>query len=150
MGLDLPDDSVPFDGVSLQPILENPESASVKPFALSVFPRCSHIGMPIYGQRGLPGGADNTCLEVERTDFTWMGYTMRTDRYRYTEWVGWNGSTLQPIWDALKAAELYDHLNDTGAWTDADKFENVNLVHSANTSLIASLSKQLHQAFGFP
>lgn len=25
-------------------------------------------------------GGDNTCLEVERTDFTWMGYTMRTDR----------------------------------------------------------------------
>ena len=23
---------------------------------------------------------DNTCLEVERTDFTWMGYTMRTER----------------------------------------------------------------------
>ena len=64
--------------------------------------------MPVYGARGSPGGADNSCLEVERTDFTWMGCesrvvsvpalfgvrradglvfcadTMRTDRYRCT------------------------------------------------------------------
>ena len=81
VGLPLPDDTVPIDGVSLQPIFRDP-TASVKDVALSTFPRCSHLGMPVYGARGA-GGADNTCLEVERTDFTWMGYTMRTDRYRY-------------------------------------------------------------------
>lgn len=87
VGLPLPeDDAVPIDGVSLRPILEAPETASVKEYALSTFPRCAHIGMPVYGARG-NGGADNTCLEVERTDFTLMGFTMRTDRYRYTEWV---------------------------------------------------------------
>ena len=105
--------------------------------------------MPVYGARGA-GGADNTCLEVERTDFTWMGYTMRTDRYRYTEWVGWNGTTLSPIWSQLKASELYDHLDDTGAWTDADKFENVNLVTTTDKAIVATLSKTLHTVFGFP
>lgn len=80
-----PNDTVPFDGVSLRPILEDP-TTTVKDVALSTFPRCAHVGMPIWGARGTPGGADNTCLEVERTDFTWMGYTMRTDRWRYTEW----------------------------------------------------------------
>ena len=78
MGLELPDDTVPFDGTSLLPILEDPQHATVKDVALSMFPRCAHVGMPIYGQRGLPNGKDNTCLAVERTDFTWMGYTMRT------------------------------------------------------------------------
>ena len=141
---------VPFDGESLKPILENPETATVKPWALSMFPRCAHVGMPLYGARGTPDGADNSCLEVERTDFTWMGYTMRTDRYRYTEWVGWDGDTLSPIWSALKAAELYDHLNDTAAWTDADKYENVNLVKTADPAVVAGLSSQLHAAFGFP
>lgn len=146
MGLELPDDNVPFDGNSLKPILEDPATI-VKDVALSTFPRCAHKGMPIYGQRG--HGADNTCLEVERTDFTWMGYTMRTDRYRYTEWVRWNGSTLSPIWSDLKAAELYDHKDDVGAWTDADKYENVNLVKTVDPSIVAGLSKQLHSAFGF-
>jgi hypothetical protein len=54
----------------------------VKNVALSTFPRCAHKGMPVYGARGLRGGADNSCLEVENTDFTWMGFTMRTERYR--------------------------------------------------------------------
>ena len=130
-------------------------------------------------------------------------YTMRTDRYRYTEWVAWNGTTLSPIWSKLKAAELYDHLEDTGcgnldiildhlsctsqlyitptravryallrahpdralirawnpmlwliwgfrAWTNADKFENVNLVTTTDKRVVAALSRQLHLAFGFP
>jgi hypothetical protein len=149
MGLELPLDTVPFDGVSLWPLL-NQSQKSVKPFALSTFPRCAHIGMPEYGQRGLPNGQDNSCLNVERTDFTWMGYTMRTDRWRYTEWVSWNGSSLSPIWSQLKSSELYDHQNDTGAWTNADKFENINLVNSVNPSIVQALSTQLHVAFGFP
>jgi|EP01047_Picozoa_sp_COSAG01_P064613 iduronate 2-sulfatase len=105
MGMPLPADTVPFEGTSLRPILEDPEQATVKSVALSTFPRCSHVGMPVYGARG-SGGLDNTCLDVERTSFTWMGYSMRTDRYRYTEFVRWNGTSLSPIWTQLKAREL--------------------------------------------
>jgi hypothetical protein len=75
---------------------------------------------------------------------------MRTERYRYTEWVGWNGTTLTPKWDELKASELYDHEKDTGAWTDADKYENVNLVKTTDKNIVSQLSAQLHEAFGFP
>merc|ERR1712059_125192 len=88
--------------------------------------------------------------DVERTDFTWMGYTMRTDRYRYTEWVQWNGATLSPEWSQLRARELYDHKEDLGPWTDPDGFENVNLANSSDPGLVAELSAQLHRAFGFP
>ena len=151
MGVPVPDDTVPVDGTSLKPILEDPRKVTaVKEYALSTFPRCAHKGMPVYGARGLAHGADNSCLEVERTDFTLMGYTMRTARYRYTEWVKWNGSTLAPIWSQLEAAELYDHLHDTGPWTDPDRFENANLVKSAPARLVAELSAKLHAAFGFP
>jgi len=144
-------EAVPFDGYSLRPILERPKTASVKDVALSTFPRCAHAGMPSYGQRGLPGGhGDNSCLFVEKQEFTWMGYTMRTDRYRYTEWVRWNGTSLAPIWGELKAAELYDHDGDDGAWTDPDRFENVNEYLSTDKALVAALSKQMHAAFGFP
>jgi len=150
MGVPLPDDDVPLDGVSLRPLLEDPSLGKVKDVALSVHPRCKHAGMPVYGSRGLPGGADNSCLNVERTDFTWMGYTMRTDRYRYTEFVRWNGTTLSPEWSQLRAHELYDHARDLGRWTDPDDFENVNLAPSADPELLAQLSKQLHAAFGYP
>ena len=71
--------------------------------------------------------SDNSCLEVERTSFTYMGYSIRTDRYRYTEWLAWNGSALAPARPLrLRASELYDHDGDDG--TDADAFENVNVV----------------------
>ena len=79
-----------------------------------------------------------------------MGYTMRTDRYRYTEYVVWNGTTLSPVWDQLKAAELYDHEGDDGPWTDPDRFENVNLAKTASPALVKQLSAQMHAAFGFP
>jgi hypothetical protein len=39
----------------------------------------------------------------------WLAGMQRTARYRYTEWVRWNGTSLSPIWSQLKAAELYDH-----------------------------------------
>ena len=54
-----------------------------------------------------------------------------------------------PIWKQLKATELYDHQDDTAAW-QADKYENINLAATADKSLVASLSKQLHASFGFP
>jgi len=58
-----------------------------------------------------------------------MGYTMRTDRYRYTEW-------LSPE-KTLVARELYDH--------DRDPDENVNLaVRTENAALVEALSRQLH------
>ena len=110
MGVPLPNDTVPIDGTSLKPIITG-ERQRVKPYALSTFPRCRHPGMPVWGQRGIPGGEDNSCLNVERSSFTWMGYTMRTDRYRYTEWVRWNGTSLTPIWHRLEASRRYGTFN---------------------------------------
>ena len=150
MGLPPPDDdTLPLDGISLRPVLEAPSrTAAFKPYALSTFPRCEHVGMPIYGQRGAPGaGEDNSCLGIERTAFTYMGYSMRTDRYRYTEWLLWNGSALAPLWDARVATELYDHLGDDGPWTDPDAYENVNLAPTTDPALLAGLSKLLREAF---
>jgi iduronate 2-sulfatase len=58
-----------------------------------------------------------------------MGYTMRTDRYRYTEWLAPN--------KRLAGRELYDHKTDPG--------ENINLaVRSGNEKLVERLSEMLH------
>ena len=53
-----------------------------------------------------------------------MGFTMRTPRYRYTEWVKWNmdheKKVYEPVWNENKGTELYDHKYDPE--------ENVNQV----------------------
>lgn len=59
-----------------------------------------------------------------------MGYSIRTGRYRYTEW---EEKDKTPV-----GMELYDHQKDPD--------ENVNIVHlTANEKLVAKLSQQLHR-----
>lgn len=58
-----------------------------------------------------------------------MGYSMRTDRYRYTEWQNKKSGKVE-------ARELYDH--------ETDPAENDNVADSdANRELVAKLSEQL-------
>lgn len=61
-----------------------------------------------------------------------MGYTIRTDRYRLTQWFHRNDHSK------LVATELYDH--------EADPQENANVAsRSENETLIQSLSSQLRE-----
>ena len=63
---------------------------------------------------------------------------MRTDRYRYTEWVN-HTRALTPAWELLMATELYDH--------ERDPEEAVNVAADpAQAATVAALSKQLHAA----
>ncbi len=60
-----------------------------------------------------------------------MGYSMRTDRYRYTEWV-----EKAAAGETLLARELYDHEQDPG--------ENVNIAgYEEHATLIEELSAKL-------
>lgn len=76
-----------LQGDSLNPLLENP-SLTGDEYALS---------------------------QVPRTSDDIMGYSMRTDRYRYTEWRSQNSNFIVD-------RELYDHSVDSG--------EDSNVVHS--------------------
>ncbi|MFO7869829.1 MAG: sulfatase [Kiritimatiellia bacterium] len=86
------------EGLSMAPLIDDP-GRSWKTAALSQYPR------------------DNV-----------MGYSMRTDRYRYTEWRG--GTT-----EEVKAVELYDHENDPQ--------ENANIAQSAPSDLLSGLSVEM-------
>lgn len=73
-----------------------------------------------------------------------MGYAIRTRRYRYVEWVGFNKTTTPPTihWDQLHGTELYDHGEDDSVENVA---ESVNLVaEPAMKDVVAKLSTQLH------
>ncbi len=97
-------------GKSLAPLLAD-ASAKVKDAAFSQFPRKQD-------------GRDH------------MGYAMRTDRYRYVEWLDEQSGKIV-------ARELYDHTKD------ADENENL-AVQSGQASLLASLSEQLWKSLPHP
>lgn len=88
-----------LEGLSLVPLLKD-SMRSWKSAAFSQYPRSNGI----------------------------MGYTMRTDRYRYTEWLD---QERKPM-----ARELYDH--------ESDPEENVNLVENGSAQLMTELSDRLH------
>jgi len=92
-----------LEGLSMVPLLDEPERAWKKA-AFSQYPR----------------GAV-------------MGYSMRTDRYRYTEWKHMKSA-------AVAARELYDHQNDPQ--------ENTNIADApANRALVEELSRMLHSGY---
>jgi iduronate 2-sulfatase len=79
--------STQTDGKSLVPLLDNDSKTNIKvDYALSQYPR----------KNGKV-----------------MGYTIRTERYRYTEWHGNNYCAATPYDVAnIEAVELYDYKND--------------------------------------
>jgi iduronate 2-sulfatase len=105
-----------------------PPSPHVGTYAFSVYPRCppaSVTNASLFWQ-------DNDCLMTERSAFRFMGYTVRVDRYRYTEWRAWDGGNLTADWSeaGLVGAELYDHTGDDGGSFDGP-WEVVNVAGQA-------------------
>jgi arylsulfatase A-like enzyme len=99
-----------LQGKSLKPILDDAD-AKVKDEAFSQFPR-KHAGK----------------------DF--MGYAMRTDQYRYVEW-------LDAVSGEIVEREIYDHATDPE--------ENTNLANEPSLeAVVASLSERMWSALPKP
>ena len=81
-----------LEGSSLVPILKHPET-EFKKFAMSQFPRAGNK----------------------------MGYSLRTKRFRYTQWLPWNKNTGIKSYTPI-AVELYDY--------EKDPQEKVNLANN--------------------
>jgi arylsulfatase A-like enzyme len=97
-----------LEGTSLVPVLRNPAKA-VKSAAFSQYPR-PHNGQQL------------------------MGYSMRTERYRFTRWVERNDHSK------IVATELYDH--------QTDPQENVNIAGDPKqAALVAKLTAQWEQGW---
>jgi arylsulfatase A-like enzyme len=90
-----------LEGTSFKPLIEDP-SKEWKKAAFSQYPRQKDV----------------------------MGYSMRTDRYRYTEWVKKDDHAK------VVARELYDH--------EKDPLETVNTAETADSAMVKGLSAQLH------
>ena len=100
------------EGSSLMSLITDPSASSWKNRVFSQYPRGDHG--PV------------------------MGYSMKTNQYRYTEWVHFIGPPLyQPKWKISHGTELYDHKNDPEEnWNRADD--------PAYKEIRLALSAQLH------
>ena len=95
-------------------------------FALTQYPRCGVIGVPPSRNPW-----NDPCTGTTPNLFQYMGYSLRTPRWRYTEWRVWNGLVADWSASGLNATELYDHAGDDTAapnqGTGFDLFENRNV-----------------------
>jgi len=97
-----------LEGISAAPLFENPDR-SWKKAAFSQF---------------LRGG-----IWIAPDGIEYMGYSIRTEKYRYTEWINW-------VSNELAAIELYDQTSDPD--------ENVNIAGiEENKTIIKELSEKL-------
>jgi len=116
---------------------------NAKTAVVSQFPRCplEEDGTTWTTDPGLMW-KNNWCEYVDRSSIPWMGFTMRTEDWRLTEWAKWDGESLSPDWTASVGVELYDHRNlDQNSF---DASENVN-VAAQNLAIVEKLRAQLHQ-----
>ena len=151
------DPDADLSGVSLVPVLRDPENATVKKYAFSQFPRCDcgytspsdvcQGGKCSNCTRSGNACAEHVCMFIKRDTFAWMGYSVRTDGWRYTEWVEWDGAKQRPYWDRVAGVELYPHQEYAGE-SDFDAWENVNEAsHAGHDDVKVKLSAVLHAHF---
>ena len=118
-----------INGTSLLPAFDDPDGAwDLKPAAYSQFAKPS---------REAPFEFWPT---PARNETEIMGYSVRTDQWRYTCWFGFDGATVTPNRDEILGRELYDHRGDPGEldW----RGEHVNLAgKQEHSATVASLHK---------
>ncbi|KAK7097570.1 hypothetical protein V1264_004525 [Littorina saxatilis] len=82
----------------------------------------------------------NTTIAPQLFETIIMGYTMRTDKHRYTEWVAYDHTTFSANWTHVYARELYDY--------SADPEGNFNVVDvPAYSDLAVQLAQQLRDGW---
>ena len=81
------------------------------------------------------------CHFVKADAIDFMGLSIRTPEWRYTQWHPWNGTVLDVVWETMTGVELYAHAGDDG--TSFDAWENVNVAgdpqHAAAEAELASM-----------
>ena len=155
------------DGTSLAPVLRDP-AASVAKGAFSEFVKCYSCCRVADDAPCLPGGTQGrcaptspadaadlhemgNCFQVPSNQIDFIGYSVRTTRWRYTEWLRFNGTLLHGDFGQRVANELYDHAGDTGSAHDWDAFENENVAADpANADTVAELRALLMEGFRPP
>ena len=116
------------EGTSVVPLLKDPDQ-KWKKAAFSQYPR------PDAGLDHLPG---HSPFPVGNHGEGVMGYTVRVDNYRFTEWYQFNHTLAKPDFTNVWGTELYNHTHLAVFFND----ENENLAYQSE---IKSLVKELRE-----
>ena len=129
--------------------------ASAANASFTQYPRCC-TSKPAFdpakplGAQCNGGAAVHRCTSTPKANFTFMGYSMRTTEFRYTEFARWGGVN-RPVWSPVPHAlcELYDHRGNTGRTKATfEAFENENLANDpAHAGTVRALSQRLRAFF---
>ena len=139
------------DGYSLLPLLASGGGGALREASRSVFPRCytalRNATSPCGAFDPCPIADAYCCAQVPREQFDYMGYSIRTDRWRYTEWRAWDGAALRAVWSgAAHAVELYDHAAPPADGPFASEAANV-AADPARAATVRQLGAQLRATF---
>uniref|UniRef100_A0A1X7V7T7 Sulfatase N-terminal domain-containing protein n=2 Tax=Amphimedon queenslandica TaxID=400682 RepID=A0A1X7V7T7_AMPQE len=100
------------------------------------------IGMGKIFHPGAPNG--HPPFDHNQHDENVMGYTIRTDKYRFTEWYTFDRDTSKPDFDKKWGTELYDHSTPTVSFND----ENINIADKPEMeSTVTELRKALQDGW---
>jgi arylsulfatase A-like enzyme len=85
----------------------------------------------------------------ESETFLFMGYSVRVDEWRYTEWYPWNQDKLVARFDEpVYARELYDWRGVESEFMDYDFVENLNVAErEENEDIVDQLHELLLKKF---
>jgi len=145
-GLDGVQDSV--QGTSLAGAFDapaNPPRVLAEKAAFSQIGRCD---CHFWDDRNATMCGANACVRVAQDSarYNFMGYTMRTQKWRYTAWVQWDHEADKPDWAQPVVSELFDLTMDTGRDFDFDGY-SVNLANRAEYhDVVQQLQGQLKTA----
>jgi len=140
----------PVEGLSLVPALLGEDVHSA---VFSQYPRKPADDDVPWQKNGIDHSAPS--------EFKYMGYSVRVDGWRYTEWFHWNQTSLTVEWgpQGFYAAELYDHRAAdaaaqsnpaiTGSDYDVNTAEVLNVVDDKELSreVVPRLSHLIRQQF---
>ena len=145
-GLSLPTNQT-YDGVSLVCVLDHSCTRTGKNSSFSQYPRLPKVLTANGTVNTSLLWADNRAGSAPRSEFYAMGHSVRTDTFRYTEWVLWDAARDQPNWGLpLAGQELYLHAHDK--IRDFDSYENQNLAKNKDyAAVVVELSGFLRYFF---
>ena len=91
------------EGLDLAPLFSTPTldgvTVTLRNMTFSLMARC-----PSRSQSG-GLGPESACNSVPRVDIPYMGYSVRTDGWRYTAWLPFNGTKNRADWALAPGTE---------------------------------------------
>ena len=156
-----------LDGTSLAPVFADPTVISIpnskgtdnKALAYSQYPHTSEYDCPFYhrsssgGIAGCSnsslGGANGKSIATTASTAEWMGYSVRSQSWRYTAWVPGTSGAYVDNWDSpLVREELYEHQVDNG--TDFNAMDEPSNYAYNTSAIYVAARKDMHaKAFAF-